>query len=65
MFYFIVILTTVMCDLHMMCKIKSLLTVKQYSWQPPPSNRESPPNTGTATPGTAIEIDDLEKFVFR
>ena len=31
--------------------------------QQPPSNRESPPNT--ATPGTAIEIDDLEKFVFR
>lgn len=35
------------------------------SKKPPPSNRESPPNTGTATPGTAIEIDDLEKFVFR
>ena len=56
----------------MMCKIKSLpiqlslqLLFFLLAWQPPPSNRESPPNTGTATPGTAIEIDDLEKFVFR
>ena len=54
----------------MMCKIKSLLKLLSncfflLAWQPPPNNRESPPNTGTATPGTAIEIDDLEKFVFR